>query len=46
MKVAFPRSKRFLDLLLILDVDDDSAEVARPLLFTFDDAAARANPMA
>ena len=46
MKVAFPRSKRFLDLLLIVDIDDDSAEMARPSLLTLDDAAARANPVA
>ena len=46
VKVAFPCSKRFLDLLLIVDFDDDSAEMARPSLFVLDDAAARANPVA
>ena len=45
-KVAFPCSQRFFDLLLIVDIDDDSAEVAWTTLFALDDAAARANPVA
>ena len=46
VKVAFPGSKRFLDLLLIVDFDHDTAEMAKPSLFVLNDAAARANPVA
>ena len=44
--MAFPGSKRFLDLLLIVDFDHDTAEMAKPSLFVLNDAAARANPVA
>src|ERR1700682_3804230 len=44
VKVALPRSKRFLNLLLVVDFDDDSAEMAGPYLLALYDAAARANP--
>ncbi len=46
MKVAFPCSKRFLDLLLIGDVDHDSTKVARFSVIIVHDTAASANPLA
>src|SRR5204862_7303371 len=45
VKVAFPCSKCFLDLFLIVDVDHDAAEMARPALFALYDTASRANPV-
>ena len=46
MKVAFPCSKCFLNLLLIIDIDHDTAEMAGFSLFSLYDAAAHANPLA
>jgi hypothetical protein len=45
-KVVFPRSESFLDLLLIINVDQDSAEVAGCSVIALDHTAARANPLA
>ena len=46
VKVTFPCSKRFLNLLLVIDVDHDTAKMAGFSLFTLYHAAARANPLA
>src|SRR5215211_381120 len=45
-KMAFPCSKCFLNLFLIVDIDHDSAEMAGFSLFVPYDATARPNPVA
>ena len=44
LKVTFPSSQRFLDLLLVVDIDHDSAEMARNTLLILHQAATQANP--
>jgi hypothetical protein len=44
LKVTFPSSERYLDLLLIVDIDDDSAKMARNTVLVLHQAATQANP--
>ena len=44
--MAFPRSQRVFELLLLIDIENNAAEMARTPILIPDQAAAGANPLA